>query len=158
MLNMLSVLQQFHEFFKVKKLALIGQKFLIWNTAEARTQFCAIFNLIFHLQFVLTATDSLSFDRSRVCRMYFTTYLSQDRMFCFFFVQNFLRILRPRFWVCSAVSLALQSAQRAQFELWRDLSWFIRNDVYQKTKVYIRVQNFKFDVLFFILHNIIPVC
>ena len=82
----------------------------------------------------------------RVCRTYFTTYLSQDRMFRFLFLQNFLRILRPRFWVCSAVSLALQSAQRAQFELWRDLSWFIRNDVYQKTKVYIRVQNFKFDV------------
>ena len=109
---MLFVLQQFHEFFKVKKLALIGQKFLIWNTAEARTQFCAIFNLNFHLQFVLQLILSRFFkrwqDQSLQNIFYNLPCLSRDRIFSFLFLQNFLRILRPRFWVCSAVSLALR--------------------------------------------------
>ena len=133
---MLFVLQQFHEFLKIKKISFDLTEF---SNLKHSTQFCAIFNLNFHLQFVLTATDFLSFDRTRVCRIYFTTYVSQDRMFCFLFLQNFLRILlefwdldfdfefaQQSAWLCGAAAL------RAQFELWRDLSWFIRNDVYPK--------------------------
>ena len=71
--------------------------------------------------------DFLSFVKTRVCRIYFTTYLSQDRMFSFLFLQNFLKILRPLFWVCSAVSLpwlcSLLCARNLNFdEICLDLS------------------------------------
>ena len=59
-------------------------------------------NCLFH--------DFLSFDKTRVCRIYFTTYLSQNRMFSLLFLQNFLRILIFETSILSLLSSQLGSA------------------------------------------------